>query len=459
MMARAETPARRSRTQEPKTAREVALYVLYHVDTRRAFADLLLTQSLKQGALEPRDAALVTELVNGTLRWRARLDWTLDHYVRPGLDSLPPWIRNVLRLGLYQILFLDRVPPHAAVDESVKLARRHGHAGTAGLTNAVLRKILKDPSELPDPEHEIPEHLEALAIAFSHPLWLVERWHRRLGDDATRALLEADNRSPDLCLRVNTMRTDRETLRMALEAKGIQVEAGGWSRLSLRVKSHVIPSELPGFDQGHFFIQDESETLVGELVHAEPGETVLDLCAAPGGKSTQIQESRGDQGRLIAVDPDPKRGARISENVLRMGLTGIEVLLADGRELSLPEPADRVLVDAPCSGLGVLGRRADARWRKTEASLRAMIPLETSLLESGARAVKPGGVLVYSVCSFEPEEGANLVRKFLREHPEFEQEDVANFLPKETVTEGFLLLYPHVHGTDGAFGARLRRIG
>jgi len=142
-----------------------------------------------------------------------------------------------------------------------------------------------------------------------------------------------------------------------------------------------------------------------------------------------------------------------------MGLTGIEVLLADGRELSLPEPADRVLVDAPCSGLGVLGRRADARWRKTEASLRAMIPLETSLLESGARAVKPGGVLVYSVCSFEPEEGANLVRKFLREHPEFEQEDVANFLPKETVTDGFLLLYPHVHGTDGAFGARLRRIG
>ncbi len=458
-MARAETSTRRARPQEPKTAREVALYILYHVDTRRAFADLLLTQSLKQGALEPRDAALVTELVNGTLRWRARLDWTLDHYVRPGLETLPPWIRNVLRLGLYQILFLDRVPPHAAVDESVKLARRHGHAGTAGLVNAVLRKILKEQSELPDPEHEIPERIEALAIAFSHPRWLVERWHRRLGDDATRALLEADNRSPDLCLRVNPARTDRETLRLALEAKGIQVEAGRWSRLSLRVKSHVIPSELPGFSQGHFFIQDESETLVGELVRAEPGETVLDLCAAPGGKSTQIQENRGDRGRLIAVDPDPKRGARITENVERMGLTGIEVVIADGRELTLPEPVDRVLVDAPCSGLGVLGRRADARWRKTESSLRAMIPLETSLLESGARAVKPGGVLVYSVCSFEPEEGVNLMRNFLREHPEFEPEDVATILPKETVTDGFLLLYPHVHGTDGAFGARLRRIG
>jgi len=459
MMARAEPNTRRARVQEPKTAREVALYILYHVDTRRAFADLLLTQSLKQGALEPRDAALVTELVNGTLRWRARLDWTLDHYVRPGLDTLPPWIRNVLRLGLYQILFLDRVPPHAAVDESVKLARRHGHAGTAGLVNAVLRKILKERSELPDPEHEIPERTEALAVALSHPHWIVERWQRRLGEEATRALLEADNRSPDLCLRVNTARTDRDTLRLALEAKGIEVEAGRWSRSTLRVKSHVIPSELPGFSQGQFFIQDESETLVGELVRAQPGETVLDLCAAPGGKSTQIQESRGDQGRLIAVDPDPKRGSRISENVERMGLSGIEVVIADGRELSLPHPVDRALVDAPCSGLGVLGRRADARWRKTDASLRAMIPLETSLLESGARAVKPGGVLVYGVCSFEPEEGVNLVRRFLREHHDFEQEDAATFVPKETVTDGFLLLYPHVHGTDGAFGARLRRIG
>ena len=458
MMARAETPPRRPRVQEPKTAREVALYILYHVDTRKAFADLLLTQSLKEGALEPRDAALVTELVNGTLRWRARLDWTLEPYVRPGLDTLPPWIRNVLRLGLYQILFLDRVPPFAAVDESVKLARRHGHAGTAGLTNAVLRRVLKERAELPDPEKEIPERLEALATAFSHPLWLVERWHRRLGDEGTRALLEADNRSPDLCLRVNTARTDRESLRVALEERGIVVEAGRWSRLSLRVKSHVIPSELPGFSQGHFFIQDESETLVGELVRAEPDETVLDLCAAPGGKSTQIQESRGDRGRLIAVDPEPKRGARIAENAARMGLSGIEVVIADGREFSLAEPVDRVLVDAPCSGLGVLGRRADARWRKTEASLRAMIPLETSLLESGARSVKPGGVLVYSVCSFEPEEGTKMVKGFLRDHPEFEQEDVAMFLPKETVTDGFLLVYPHLHGTDGAFGARLRRV-
>ena len=445
------------RRVERKTAREVALYILYHVDTRRAFADLLLTQSLKQGALEPRDAALVTELVNGTLRWRGRLDWTLDHYVRPGLDELPPWIRNVLRLGLYQLLFLDRVPAHAAVDESVKLARRHGHGGTAGLTNAVLRRILKERESLPDPERTITDRVEALSIAWSHPQWLVERWHRRLGDEATRALLEANNRAPDVCLRVNTARTDRETLRRALEEKGIEVEAGKWSRLTLRVKSHVIPSELPGFATGQFFIQDESETLVGDLVRAEPGETVLDLCAAPGGKSAHIQESRSSQGRVIAVDPDPKRGARISENAERMGLLGIEVVIADGREFTLPEPVDRVLVDAPCSGLGVLGRRADARWRKTESSLRALVSLERSLLESGARAVKRGGVLVYSVCSFEPEEGATLIRQFLGEHPEFELEDAEGFVPAETTSDDFLLMYPHRHGTDGAFGARMRR--
>jgi 16S rRNA (cytosine967-C5)-methyltransferase len=459
MNAGVERPSRRVRRTEPKTAREVALYVLYHVDTRRAFADLLLTQSLKQGALDPRDAALATELVNGTLRWRARLDWTLEQYVRPGLDTLPPWIRNVLRLGLYQILFLDRVPPHAAVDESVKLARVHGHSGTAGLTNAVLRKILKEPRPLPDPERVLPDRIEALSIAYSHPQWLVERWHRRLGDEETRALLIAENQAPDVCLRVNTARTDRETLRRALEEQGVQVEPGRWSRLTLRLKSHVIPAQLPGFSQGHFFIQDESETLVGDLLGALSGETVLDLCAAPGGKSTHIQESRESRGTVIAVDPDAKRGSRISENAARMGLQGVEVVIADGRQFALAHPVDRVLVDAPCSGLGVLGRRADARWRKTDASLRAMLPLERDLLEAGARWVKPGGVLVYSICSFEPEEGPTLVKAFLADHPEFTRQDAAEFLPPETVTDGCLLLLPHRHGTDGAFAVRMRRAG
>jgi 16S rRNA (cytosine967-C5)-methyltransferase len=220
-----------------------------------------------------------------------------------------------------------------------------------------------------------------------------------------------------------------------------------------------VVGQVPEFAHGHFFMQDESETLVGELLRPEPGETILDLAAAPGGKSTHIQELRGSQGMVIAVDAQRLRLKKVPENVARLGLEGIHAVLADGRAFALARPVDRVLVDAPCSGLGVLRRRADARWRKTEASMRALLGLEGDLLRAGAEWVRPGGVLVYSVCSFEPEEGIHQVTRFMVEHPEFTLEDAADFLPPEVVTEGCLLLYPHRHGTDGAFAARLRRKG
>jgi 16S rRNA (cytosine967-C5)-methyltransferase len=427
------------------------------VDTRKAFSDLLLNRALKDSPLEPRDAALATELVGGTLRWRGRIDWLLSRYVRDGLDSLPPWIRNVLRMGLYQMLYLDRVPAHAAVDESVKLARLYGHPGTAGLTNAVLRKILREGDRLADPEKLIEDRQEALAIAYSHPLWLVERWQRRLGEEETRALLAANNRPPPLGLRVNQSRTDRETLRRALGERGVQVEAAPVSQIALRVVGNLVLQEIPEFADGHFFVQDESETLVGELLAPEAGETILDLCAAPGGKTTHIQEARGSRGVVLAVDSQMGRLHRVRENVARLGLLGVDLIRADGQELALARPVDRVLVDAPCSGLGVLGRRADARWRKTEASLRGLAGLEEELLGAGSMHVRPGGVLVYSVCSTEPEETTKLIGAFLAGHPDFELEDASEFVPSEVVTNGSLLLYPHRHGTDGAFAVRLRR--
>lgn len=454
----ARTQARGTRrASRSKTAREIALWVLYHVDTRKAFADLLLNRALSENPLEPRDAALATELVNGTLRWRARLDWVLARYVRDGLDRLPPQIRNVLRLGLYQVMFLDRVPPHAAVSESVKLARMVGHSGTAGLTNAVLRKILRDADRLPDPEKSIRELPEALSVAYSHPQWLVERWLRRMGEKETRAFLAADNHAAPMGLRANLTRTDRETLRRALAAREIEVESGRFSRQALRGKVGFAPRRVPEFTDGLFFVQDESETLVGELLGAEPGETVLDLCAAPGGKTTHVQEMRGSAGMVLAVDVQQGRLLRVAENAERLRLDGVALVCADGRSLALARHVDRVLVDAPCSGLGVLCRRADARWRKTEASMRALLPLERELLQAGAGHVRPGGVLVYSVCSTEPEETTMQVKTFLAENSDFELEDASGFLPKEVVTNGCLLLYPHRHGTDGAFAARFRR--
>ncbi len=456
---RAHAQGRRGRPSHPKSAREIALNTLYHVDTRKAFADLLLSRDLRSGALDPRDAALATELVNGTLRWRGRLDWVLGRYVRAGLDTLTPWVLNILRLGLYQILFLDRVPPHAAVDECVTLAKKYANPGAAGLVNAVLRKILREGAGAPDPEQILTDPDEAMAVAYSHPAWLVARWRRRLGDEETRSLLLADNRPALVGLRVNPQKTDRETLRRALAARGIEAEAAPYSRLALRVTGNIAFAGLPEFEEGHFLVQDESETLVGELLAPEPGETVLDLCAAPGAKATQIQEGRGSQGFLIAVDIQRNRLARVVENIQRMGVGNVGLICADGRSLGLARPVDRVLVDAPCSGLGVLGRRSDARWRKTEASMRALLPLQKALLEAGAGHLRPGGVLVYSVCSMEPEEGFRHIESFLAAHPAFEMESAEAFVPSEVVAEGCLLLYPHRHGTDGAFAARLRRKG
>jgi 16S rRNA (cytosine967-C5)-methyltransferase len=275
--------------------------------------------------------------------------------------------------------------------------------------------------------------------------------------DETRELLLADNRPTPIGLRVNPLRTDRETLRRALLARGVEVEAAPYSRLSLKVTGNLVLAGLPEFEQGHFFIQDESETLVAELVGAEPGETVLDLAAAPGGKATQIQESRGSRGFLVASDAQMNRLGRVRENMARMGVRNMGIVCADARELALARPVDRVLVDAPCSGLGVLARRTDARWRKTEASMRALLPLQKEMLAAAAKHVKPGGVLVYSVCSTEPEEGMKQIENFLSHHPGFEREDAADFVPAEVVTDGCVLLYPHRHGTDGAFGARMRR--
>jgi len=454
-----ETPrsSRGRRPPRPKPPREVALWVLYHVDTRKAFADLLLGRALRSGSLGPKDAALATELVNGTLRWRARLDWILSKYIRNGLDTLPPWIRNGLRLGLYQLLFLDRVPDHAAVDETVKLARIYGHSGTAGLTNAVLRKILAEKDNLPDPEQTLADRVEGLSVAYSHPRWLVERWLRRLDKDETRALLKANNQPASICLRVNPQRTDLAALQTALAEREITTEPGAYSKRTLRVSGNMVPTQVPEFQQGHFFIQDESETLVGDLLGPEPGESVVDLCAAPGGKACQIQETRGSRGMLLAMDVQMNRLTRVRENIERLGLSNTAVVCADGRAAVLSGTMDRVLVDAPCSGLGVLARRADARWRKTEASLRALLPLERDLLAAGGDLVRPGGVLVYSVCTNEPEEGIEQIEGFLKKHSDFALEDAADFVSPEVVTDRCMLLSPHRHGTDGVFAARLRR--
>ncbi len=439
----------------PSNPREAALRILHAVDTRSAFSDRLLDGAHARGGPDARDAALMHELVKGSLRWRGRLDYVLDARIHIGLSQVQPWVRNVLRLGAYQLLFLDRIPAHAAVDESVKLAHKYGHPGTAGLVNSVLRRLIEEKAALDIPAGD---DAGSLAVWGSHPLWIVERWLRRFGPEATRALLEANNRAVPVGLRVNVMRGTREQLVERLAAEGIAAVPARLADDLVWLETPASPGALQVFREGWCTAQDESEALVARLVAPEPHDRILDLCAAPGGKCTHLAEKIGDEGEVWALDRAPERVASIEATIGRLGLHCIHAVQGDGRTYAFPMPFDRVLVDAPCSGLGVLGRRADARWRKGPEVLREMPQLQIELLHAAAARARPGGAIVYSVCSFEPEETTGVIERFLRSSGSFVLESAAAFLPEGVVdADGFMRVLPHVHGCDGAFAARLRK--
>jgi len=443
-----------SRPRLPDNPREAALRVLHAVDSRSAFSDRMLDGQHARGG-DPRDLALLHELAKGTLRWRGRIDAVLDPLVHIGLSQVQPWIRNVLRLGAYQILFLDRIPAHAAVDESVKLANKYGHPGTAGLVNSVLRRLVEEKDRVQLPEGD---DAASLAVWGSHPLWITERWLERFGAEATRALMLADNRAIPVGLRVNTLRGTREQLIERLAAEGVTASPARYSPDLVWIEDQVAPGALVAFRSGLCTVQDESEALVSRLVAPEPHERLLDLCAAPGGKCTHLAELMGDEGEVWAMERAEARVPSIENTIARLGMHAIHVVQGDGRNYAFPMPFDRVLVDAPCSGLGVLGRRADARWRKGPEVLREMPPIQLELLQAGARRARPGGVVVYSVCSFEPEETVGVVERFLRAQPQMVLESVAGILPDTVVDDdGFMRVLPHVHGCDGAFAARFRK--
>ncbi|MCC6350113.1 MAG: 16S rRNA (cytosine(967)-C(5))-methyltransferase RsmB [Candidatus Eisenbacteria bacterium] len=439
----------------PGDPREAALRILHAVDTRSAFSDRLLDSAHQRAGEDVRDRALLHELVKGTLRWRGRLDWALDPRVHIGLQAVQPWIRNVLRLGAYQILMLDRIPAHAAVDESVKLAHKYGHPGAAGLVNSVLRRLAEEKATL---EWPAGDDAESLAVFGSHPLWMVERWLARFGAAETRALLLANNRTVPTGLRVNTLRGTREQLIAKLAGEGVTATPASLSPDLVWVEGHQSPGNLAAFKGGWCTAQDESEALVGRVVAPEPHERLLDLCAAPGGKSTHLAELIGDEGEVWAMERDAHRVASLEATIARLGQHAIHVVHGDGRTYTFPMPFDRALVDAPCSGLGVLARRADARWRKGPETFAELSAVQLELLDAAARRVRPGGVLVYSVCSFEPEETDAVIAAFLASHPEYRVESVAGSVPAQVVTpEGFLRVLPQRDGCDGAFAARLRR--
>ena len=441
-------------------ARELALQILLAAEGRGAYTDRLLETRLRESGLGRSDSALATSLVQGTLRHRALLDHHLAALTRDGFDRLPAAIRSALRLGAYQILVLTRIPHSAAVDESVELAKRYGHPGTAGLVNAVLRRLAAG-ERAPLPERDA-DPSAYLSIVHSHPRWLAERWLRRYGLEEAEALLRADNAEPSVSVRPNAHRIGPDRLVELLRAEGMDPVPGPNGGPVFLLPGGYVASRSPLFQDGLLSLQDEAEACVPAVLDPRPGERVLDLCAAPGGKASQIAERIAPEGMLVAVEVQPGRARALRENLkTRLRLPRAEVVCADGRTPPFRNATfDRVLLDAPCTGLGVLRRRADARWRKEEKDIATLAALQGELLEHAAALTRPGGVLVYSVCSLEPEETDSVVESFLSSHPEFRREDARPFLPPAfSGPDPAFRAFPHRHGTDAVYAARLRRGG
>jgi 16S rRNA (cytosine967-C5)-methyltransferase len=440
------------------TAREAALRALYKLEVENLHADWALSSALQRAQLGPRDRALVTELVNGVMRWRRLLDAVLNQLLTKGkLQDLTPWIRNILRMSLYQIQFLDKIPAAAATHQAVSLAKRFGHRGTAALVNGVLRNLIRSHKvEPPYPPLER-DPVGHIGLRYSHPDWMVRRWLKRYGLRETVALCRANNRVPDLVVRVNHLKATRAQLRESLAGEGVVVAEGRLIRDFLHLRGGGDITCLETFKKGWFQVQDESAGLATLLLAPEPGELILDLCSAPGGKTAHLAEMMDDGGVILAVDRYSRRLRDLVSNCRRLDISSVRPLVADGRSFWV-RPVDRVLVDAPCSGLGVLARRSDLRWRKREEDISQLTELQLHLLESGANLLKPGGVLVYSTCTIEDEENEEVVERLLRRRHDLILENAASSVPPETVTEGgFVRTFPHRHGLDGTFGARLRK--
>lgn len=449
--------SRRARRRARPGARELALQILIAAESRSAYSDRLLQSRLRDEAPSPEDARLCTALVQGVLRRRGTIDHHLAALSGSNWERLPLAIRSALRIGAFQLLYLERIPASAAVAESVALAKRHGHPGTAGLANAVLRKLASGArAPLPDPAADPVAHL---AAKHSHPEWIVRRWLGRLGLETAERWLEADNEEPRISVRASAGRISVEELARRLESAGHTASPGPNGGPVLLLSGGFVAAGSPLFRQGLLSLQDEAESVVVPVLDPRPGERVLDLCAAPGGKASQIAERVVPEGRVTAVERHRSRAAALRENLLgRLGLARVDVVSADGASPPFFRAFDRVLLDAPCSGLGVLRRRADARWRKAETVVQAMAELQRSLLAAAAALTRPGGVLVYSVCSLEPEETDEIVDSFLAAHGEWTREDARPFLPPAfRGPEPALRATPFQHGTDGVFAARLRR--
>lgn len=442
----------------PANPRKTAVELLCRIDTEGTYSNLGLQEALGTTRFAAADRRLLTRLVYGVLENRMYIDAVLRKYSTTRPEKMKPWVLNALRIAIYQLHWMNRIPSSAAINESVKLVKlRHG--ALSGFANGVLRSALRQGLNLPETE---PLTAQGLSLKYSHPLWLVERWLDRFGPEQTAVILEADNRPAALTLRTNPLKGDARTLQQVLEAQGVRAESSSLIPEALVVTElgdREIP-ELPAFQNGCFTIQDISSMLVGRAVSPKPGEQVLDLCAAPGGKATHLAELLGNTGSVIAQDIHPHKVLLIETQAQRLGLTNLRAVEGDAL---CPNEAwvkgfDHVLLDAPCSGTGIIRKKPEIRYNRRPEDINALAALQITMLRQAKAYVKNHGQLIYSTCTMEYEENEGVLQQFLAESNEFELLDVNDRLPSPLRgSTPFIRIYPGEEGLDGFFIAVMKR--
>jgi 16S rRNA (cytosine967-C5)-methyltransferase len=439
-------------------SRQLICRILTAFDKRPGNLERLIDHAVSGLHIDHRDRRFIFEVVYGIVRRKRTLDHVIDRYIAEENNRSDPFLRRLLRIGLYQLFYLDRVPDHASVNETVKLVKmNHCNKNYAGTVNAVLRNVIKHKKQivLPDAKHSLPERL---AIEYSHPVWMIERWLTRLGLSSVKKLLEFNNQKPSLFLRRSLRMVSRQ--QFEADVRLMCDVSCGYRSLYYRLKKSLLPDQLHLIRQGVCNVQAPSSGWVVALMEIKRGEHVFDLCAAPGGKTMLMAELAGEEGSVCAGELHYHRLLKVVETAERMHLRNVYPLLCDGTMSPFNGIFDKVLLDAPCSSTGVLHRHPEARWIRTADDITRLVEVQRMLLDAAVSLIGPGGTIVYATCSLEPEENELQIRRFLNGHPHFEISAIPETVPAQYVDiDGFLRISPFEHGMDGMFAACLRYRG
>ncbi|NLV89069.1 MAG: 16S rRNA (cytosine(967)-C(5))-methyltransferase RsmB [Tissierellia bacterium] len=443
-----------------ESARELAFKILYDIFSNQAFSNISIKKHLNKG-IEPKEENLIREIVYGVLENDLYINYIISKASKTPLKKIHPKILIILKMGIYQLLFMDRIPSRAAVNESVELAKIHGHKGTVGFVNGILRNIDRNNNKFLEIREK--DKSNYISIKFSHPKWLVDRWINEFGDEFTEKLCRANNSYSKLNIRVNSLKTSKKELKNKLEKYGFNISDGKYSDDILIIDNPVRLTETEEYKLGYFIIQDESSALVGQIMDPKEGSTVLDLCSAPGGKSTHIGQLMKNKGRVLSMDFYEHKIKLIEENARRLGVDIVETFVGDATKFneSLVNIADYVLVDAPCSGFGLIRRKPEIKWNRKEEDIEELVKIQRSILNNAKEYLKVGGILVYSTCTIEKEENIKMVNQFIEENNNFRLVNFENLVDglekEESLKQGFIQLYPHIHNTDGFFIAKMMK--